>query len=90
MNTRRLAIRVLIGLPIVLVLAWFAGAHSDQAVDLHLGLFTLHDVSLAVALFAAVIVGMLVILIAGLRGDRAAVGELRGGTRRPVEGGETE
>ncbi len=66
---KRLLIRAAAGFGLIVVLGWFAHAHSSQSVDLRFGLFTLRGVSLAVALYGAVVVGMLLMLAASLRGD---------------------
>lgn len=69
---RRLIAQAAGGLALILVLGWFAHAHSSQTVDLHFGLLTLRGVSLAVALYGGVIVGMLLMLAWSLRGDLRA------------------
>ncbi len=74
---RRLLIRAAGGLTLILILGWFAHAHSSQTVDLHFGLFTLRGISLAVALYSGVIVGMLLMLAWGLRSDLRARQALR-------------
>lgn len=74
---RRLIVRAAGGLALILILGWFAHAHSSQTVDLRFGLFTLRGVSLAVALYGGVIVGMLLMLAWGLRGDLRARQALR-------------
>ncbi len=66
---RRWIVRAAGGLALILILGWFAHAHSSQTVDLRFGLFTLRGVSLAVALYGAVIVGMLLMLAWSLRSD---------------------
>ncbi len=75
--SKRLIVRAAAGLILILVLGWFAHAHSSQTVDLRFGLFTLRGVSLAVALYGAVVVGMLLMLAASLRGDLRARQALR-------------
>jgi uncharacterized integral membrane protein len=74
----KLAIRILGGLLVILALTWFASANGDQSVDVRLGLFTLRGLSLPVVIFAAVIVGMLIVLAAGLRGDLRTGEAMRG------------
>lgn len=75
---RRLLVRAAAGFTLILVLGWFAHAHSSQSVDLRFGLFTLRGVSLAVALYGAVVVGMLLMLAASLRGELRTRQALRG------------
>ena len=53
----------------LIVLGWFAYAHFDQSVDLKFGLFTIPGVPLSVVIYLSVIIGMLVIVAVGLRGD---------------------
>ncbi len=53
---------------LVLLIA-FASAHFSQRVTLDIGLFTLRDVPLPFALYGAVILGMGVMLLIGLRAD---------------------
>ncbi len=74
---KRLIVRGAAGLALIIVLGWFAHAHSSQSVDLRFGLFTLRGVSLAVALYGAVVVGMLLMLAVSLRGDLRARQALR-------------
>ncbi len=91
---RRLLIQAAAGITLILVLGWFAHAHSGQSVDLRFGLFTLRGVSLAVALYGAVVVGMLLMLAASLRGDLRTRQTLRGSEpaakagSRPAKGDE--
>lgn len=47
----------------------FAAANGSQVVQLDLGLLTLRQVSLPVVVFASVLLGMLVVFLAGLRAD---------------------
>jgi uncharacterized integral membrane protein len=63
------ALRIVGGLVLVLALAWFAAANGDQTVDVRFGLFTLRGLSVPVVIFGSVIVGMLIMLVAGLRTD---------------------
>jgi len=51
------------------VAAAFAVANGGQRVRLELGFVTLRSVSLPVVVFGAVLVGMLAVLLAGLRAD---------------------
>jgi uncharacterized integral membrane protein len=83
------ALRIGLGLAGVLLLAWFAHAHAGQSVTLRFGLFTLRSVSLPLALYGAVIVGMLIVLGVGLRGDLRARRRARPphGARTAPEGG---
>ena len=89
--TRRgkLALRIGLGVVGVLLLAWFAHAHAGQSVTLRFGLFTLRRVSLPLALYGAVIVGMLIVLGVGLRSDLRARRRARPphGARTSPEGG---
>ncbi len=55
----------------LLFFGWFAYAHLDQNVDLQLALFTLRGVPLPIALYAAIILGMLIMIAVGLRSDSA-------------------
>lgn len=75
-----MVVRAVTGLAVVAALGWFAYRNWDQAVDIGFGLFTLRDVSLSVALYAAVITGMLLMLAAGWRAD----------TRRKIPRGGSE
>jgi uncharacterized integral membrane protein len=47
----------------------FAVANGGQRVRLELGLFTLRSVSLPMVVFGSILVGMVAVLLAGLRGD---------------------
>jgi uncharacterized integral membrane protein len=69
---RLVAVRGAVGLTIVAALAWFAYANAGQTVNLRFGLFTLRSVPLMFALYGAVVVGMLVMLVAGLRSEMRA------------------
>jgi uncharacterized integral membrane protein len=69
---RQIAVRGAVGLTIVGALAWFAYANAGQTVNLRFGLFTLRSIPLPFALYGAVVVGMLVMLLAGLRGEMRA------------------
>ncbi|HKK28356.1 MAG TPA: lipopolysaccharide assembly protein LapA domain-containing protein [Gemmatimonadota bacterium] len=51
------------------VAAAFALANGGQRVRVELGFVTLRSVSLPVVVFAAVLLGMLAVLLAGLRAD---------------------
>lgn len=73
----KLALKLLGGAAVVSLLGWFAYVHSSQTVDLRFGLFTLRGLPLPFVIYAAVSVGMLVMLGVGLWG------ELR--TKRPSE-----
>lgn len=59
-----------LGVLVVIVLAMgFAALNTGQHVTLHLGFITFHRVSLTSVAFAALLVGMLVMLVAGIRSD---------------------
>ena len=59
-----------IGIVLLLVVSLsFAYLNSGHRVTLRLGLATLYDVPLTVVVFGSVIVGMLVMLAAGIRSD---------------------
>lgn len=47
----------------------FAAANASERVMLHLGIVTLRSVSLPVVVFAAVLMGMISVLLVGLRAD---------------------
>lgn len=47
----------------------FAVANGGQRVDVDLGLFTLRAVSLPAVVFLSILLGMVTVLLAGLRGD---------------------
>ncbi len=47
----------------------FASANSGQRVTLRLGLVTLYGVPLTVVAFASLLLGMIVMLVAGIRSD---------------------
>ena len=51
------------------VAALFAVQNGGVRVPLHLGIVSLRSVSLPVVVFTAVVVGMLLVLLAGLRAD---------------------
>ncbi len=51
------------------VAALFAVQNGAIRVPLHLGIVSLRSVSLPVVVFSAVVVGMLMVLLAGLRAD---------------------
>jgi len=72
MSKRDIAIRVIGGALAVIVLAWFANANAGERVDIDFLLFAVRDVSLSVVLYGAVIVGMLLVLLVGLRTDLRA------------------
>jgi uncharacterized integral membrane protein len=55
----------------------FASLNSGQAVTLRLGFVTLYRVPLTVIAFASLLVGMLVMLVAGIRSDLKVRGILR-------------
>jgi uncharacterized integral membrane protein len=64
--------RVLSVLGVLLVVALsmgFAALNSDQTVTLHLGFVTFYHVSLTTVAFAALLFGMLIMLVAGVRSD---------------------
>lgn len=65
----RIVLRLAGALVALVLLIAFASAHFSQRVTLHLGMLTLRDVSLPVVLYGAVIVGMGVMLLLGLRAD---------------------
>ncbi len=69
MKGRQIALRAVLGLLVVAALGWFAYANAGQSVDLDFGLFTLRGVALSSAIYAAIIVGMLLMLAVGLRND---------------------
>lgn len=55
----------------------FASLNSGQRVTLRLGFVTLYGVPLTVVAFASVLLGMLVMLVAGIRSDLKVRGILR-------------
>jgi len=60
----------LIGAVLLLALsAWFAGLNASARVPVDLGLVRFSRVSVPVLVFGAVLLGMLVMLIAGVRSD---------------------
>jgi uncharacterized integral membrane protein len=64
--------RVLSGIGIAALLAFslvFASLNSGQRVTLRLGVATVYGVPLTVVAFGSVIVGMVVMLVAGVRSD---------------------
>ncbi len=67
-----------LGVSIVVVLSLgFAALNSGQRVVLRLGVATLYGVPLTVVAFGSVIVGMVVMLVAGVRSDLKVRGILR-------------
>lgn len=52
-----------------IVAAVFAVQNGAETVQLRIGILTLRSVSLPVVVFGAVILGMLLVLLAGLRAD---------------------
>ncbi|UCF21263.1 MAG: hypothetical protein JSU87_07745 [Gemmatimonadota bacterium] len=69
MSKRVIALRLGAALVAVAALVLFAYENASQSVDLSLGVFTLRGLSLPVVLYAAVVIGMAVMLLAGLRSD---------------------
>lgn len=63
------AVRVVNVLILAGLATGFAVANGGQRVDLELGLFALRDVSLPMVVFGSVLLGMVLVLIAGLRAD---------------------
>lgn len=63
------AVRVVNVLILAALATGFAVANGGQRVDLELGLVTLRDISLPMVVFASVLLGMVLVLIAGLRAD---------------------
>jgi len=61
---------------LVLVMG-FASLNSGQRVTLRLGFVTLYGVPLTVVAFASLLLGMLVMLVAGIRSDLKVRGILR-------------
>jgi uncharacterized integral membrane protein len=64
--------RFLSGVGVVVLLGLslaFASVNSGQQVTLRLGLLTLYGVPLTVVAFSSVIMGMVVMLVAGVRSD---------------------
>ena len=51
------------------IAALFAVQNGGVRVPLHLGIVTIRSVSLPVVVFTAVVIGMLLVLLAGLRAD---------------------
>ena len=49
--------------------AWFAAANGGPRVPLRLGLFTIRSISVPSLVFGSVILGMVIVLLAGLRAD---------------------
>lgn len=70
-------IRVLNFLVVAGAATAFAAANGDQWVRIELGVVTLSRVSLPVVVFASVLLGMVLVLAAGLRGDLRARRRLR-------------
>lgn len=59
-----------LGLLVVVVLSMgFAALNSGQHVTLHLGFVTLYRVSMTAVAFGGLILGMVIMLIAGIRSD---------------------
>lgn len=59
-----------LGVLVIIVLAMgFAALNTAQHVTLHLGFVTFYHVSITSVAFGALIVGMLVMLVAGIRSD---------------------
>lgn len=54
---------------IAVLSAWFAAANGGQRVSLQLGLFTLHSISVPALVFGSVILGMVIVMLAGLSAD---------------------
>lgn len=67
-----------LGVAIVVILSLgFAALNSGQRVVLRLGVVTLYGVPLTVVAFGSVIIGMVVMLVAGIRSDLKVRGILR-------------
>jgi hypothetical protein len=64
-------------LGLVAFATWFAAANGGQHVSLHLGLFTIRSMSVPALVFSSVILGMVVVLLTGLRADLRTRGMLR-------------
>ena len=80
-------IRVL-GFVLLAALAFaFAAANGGQAVRLELGLVTFRSVPLPVVVFGAVLLGMVVVFLAGLRADLRTRKVLRRYRRQLEESG---
>lgn len=61
---------VAVGIGLVLVLSWgFAALNAGQRVTLRLGVYTFYRVPLTVVAFGALILGMVVMLLAGVYSD---------------------
>lgn len=61
---------VAVGIGLVLVLSWgFAALNAGQRVTLRLGVYTFYGVPLTVVAFGALILGMVVMLLAGVYSD---------------------
>lgn len=61
---------VVVGVGLVLVLSMgFAALNAGQRVTLRLGVYTFYQVPLTVVAFGALIVGMVVMLVAGIYSD---------------------
>lgn len=73
----KLALRIGGAVLVLVVLGRFAYAHFDQSVDLYFGLFRLQNVPLPLAIYGAVVVGMLIMVGVGLRNDLRARGALQ-------------
>jgi uncharacterized integral membrane protein len=61
--------RILFVVAFSLVAAAFAVQNGGQRVTVHLGIVTLRSVSLPLVVFGSVVVGMLLVFLAGLRAD---------------------
>ncbi len=61
--------RILFILSFSIVAALFAVQNGAERVTLRLGIITMRSVSLPVVVFAAIVVGMLLVFLAGLRAD---------------------
>lgn len=67
-----------LGFLIVLVLSmWFASLNAGQRVTLRLGVVTLYRLPLTAVAFGGLIIGMLIMLVAGIRSDLKVRGILR-------------
>lgn len=75
---------------VIAVLAFgFAAANGQQVVNVRLGILTLRNVSLPVVVFGSILLGMVIVFVAGLRADLRTRRVLRR-YRQLVEGGEPE
>lgn len=67
-----------LGVLVILFLSMgFASLNSGQRVTLRLGLWTFYAVPLTVVAFGSLVVGMIVMLVAGIRSDLKVRGILR-------------